>query len=69
MKNFYKYFFTYIYVFIIFSAMLPTRENSNSFKNLEPIIPGINSIYNDEETEKLDKKYTFKILEIFKKIK
>lgn len=71
MKNFKKYITIYLYVFIIFTSMLPTKENMINLKELKTIIPGIQTLYNDEDNSKnnnQNNEYSFKILEIFKNI-
>ena len=45
--NFYlikKHLIVYIYVFIIFSSMLPNKDNIQNLTNLNTIVPGINNI-------------------------
>ena len=71
MKNLKKYITIYLYVFIIFTSMLPTKENMINLKELKTIIPGIQTLYNDEDDSKnnnQNNEYSFKILEIFKNI-
>lgn len=71
MKNFKKYITIYLYAFIIFTSMLPTKENMINLKELKTIIPGIQTLYNEETNVKnieQNNKYSFKILEIFKNI-
>lgn len=71
MKNLKKYITIYLYVFIIFTSILPTKENMINLKELKTIIPGIQTLYNDEDDSKnnnQNNEYSFKILEIFKNI-
>ena len=71
MKNFKKYITIYLYAFIIFTSILPTKENMINLKELKTIIPGIQTLYNDEDNSKnnnQNNEYSFKILEIFKNI-
>lgn len=71
MKNLKKYITIYLYVFIIFTSILPTKENMINLKELKTIIPGIQTLYNDEDNSKnnnQNNEYSFKILEIFKNI-
>ena len=70
-KNLKKYITIYLYVFIIFTSILPTKENMINLKELKTIIPGIQTLYNDEDNSKnnnQNNEYSFKILEIFKNI-
>lgn len=69
MKNFKKYITIYLYVFIIFTSMLPTKENMINLKELKTIIPGIQTLYNEEtnvKNKEQNNEYSFKILEILK---
>lgn len=71
MKNFKKYITIYLYVFIIFTSMLPTKENMVNLKELKTIIPGIQTLYNEKnntENNEQNNEYSFKILEILKNI-
>lgn len=63
-----NYFTVFIYVFIIFSSMLPNKSNATSIHELNTIIPGINKVYNNNEKNSEEKKYTFKLLEIIQNI-
>lgn len=69
MKNFKKYITIYLYAFIIFTSMLPTKENMINLKELKTIIPGIQTLYNEEtnvKNKEQNNEYSFKILEILK---
>lgn len=71
MKNLKKYMTIYLYVFIIFTSMLPTKENIVNISELKTIIPGIQNIYNNEKSDEeieSNKEYSFKILEIIQNI-
>lgn len=63
-----KNIFVYIYVFIIFSSMLPNKDNINNISKLNTIIPGINRLSNDDEKNNNELKYSFKLFEIFQNI-
>ena len=63
-----KNIFVYIYVFIIFSSMLPNKDNINNISKLNTIIPGINRLSNDDEKNNNEIKYSFKLFEIFQSI-
>ena len=59
-----KYFTISIYVFIIFSSMLPNRDNTSNINELNSIIPGINKLYNkDYDKESKNPRYLFEILQ------
>ncbi len=64
-----KYFTISIYVFIIFSSMLPNRDNTSNINELNSIIPGINKLYNkDYDKESKNPRYSFKLFEILQNI-
>lgn len=64
-----KYFTISIYVFIIFSSMLPNKNNTLNLKELNTIIPGINKTYNKEYyNESKNTTYSFKLFEILQNI-
>ncbi len=63
-----KNIFVYIYVFIIFSSMLPNKDNINNISKLNTIIPGINRLSNDDKKNNNELKYSFKLFEIFQNI-
>ena len=63
-----KNIFVYIYVFIIFSSMLPNKDNINNISKLNTIIPGINRLSNDDKKNNEEVKYSFKLFEIFQNI-
>ena len=63
-----KNIFVYIYVFIIFSTMLPNKDNINNISKLNTIIPGINRLSNDDKKNNNELKYSFKLFEIFQNI-
>lgn len=64
-----KYFTISIYVFIIFSSMLPNRNNTSNIHELNSIIPGINKTYNKNyDTESQNTTYSFKLFEILQNI-
>ena len=63
-----KNIFVYIYVFIIFSSMVPNKDNINNISKLNTIIPGINRLSNDDEKNNNELKYSFKLFEIFQNI-
>ena len=49
--------------------MLPTKENMINLKELKTIIPGIQTLYNEEtnvKNKEQNNEYSFKILEILK---
>ena len=53
----------------IWTLISPSQENLDKIKELNTILPGINSLYKFNETEKLNtKEYTFKLVELVKKI-
>lgn len=53
----------------IWTLISPSQENLYKIKELNTILPGINSLYKFNETEKLNtKEYTFKLVELVKKI-
>ena len=61
----------YLYIFIIFTSMLPTKENIINISELRTIIPGIENIYDNNNLSKEnnnEKKYSIKLLEILKNI-
>lgn len=61
----------YLYVFIIFASMLPTKENITKISELKTILPGIEKIYNNDSSIKEDEEkkiYSFKLLEIIQNI-
>ena len=73
MKKFKNCMTVYLYVFIIFTSMLPTKENIAKISELKTILPGIEKIYNTDESNNMnnnDKKiiYSFKLLEIIQNI-
>lgn len=54
----------------IWSLIAPSKENIQSLKNLDTILPGINSLYTSKTSEKdTPKSYDIKIFEIINKIK
>lgn len=63
-----KNIFVYIYVFIIFSSMLPNKDNINNISKLNTIIHGINRLSNDDKKNNNELKYSFKLFEIFQNI-
>ena len=63
-----KNIFVYIYVFIIFSSMLPNKDNINNISKLNTIITGINRLSNDDKKNNNELKYSFKLFEIFQNI-
>ncbi len=64
-----KYFTISIYVFIIFSSMLPNKDNTCNLKELSSIIPGINKTYNkDYKNDLKNTTYSFKLFEILQNI-
>lgn len=63
-----NYFTISIYVFIIFSSMLPNKNNTSSLHELNTIIPGINKVYSDNDKHLDEKKYSFKLFEILQNI-
>ena len=69
--NFYlinKHLIVYIYVFIIFSSMLPNKDNIQNLTNLNTIVPGINNIKKNDEKKEEETRYTFKLFEILENI-
>lgn len=69
--NFYlikKHLLVYIYVFIIFSSMLPNKDNIQNLTNLNTIVPGINNIKKNDEKKEEETRYTFKLFEILENI-
>lgn len=52
------------------NLVFPNKNNIKNLEGLENVLPGISSIYEDEEVETsdVDKTYSFKILEIFEDI-
>lgn len=70
MQKIKKCFIVYFYVFIIFTSMLPNKENIANIEELKTIFPGIDKIYsNEKENENTEEiKYSFKILEIIQNI-
>lgn len=62
-----NYLTTFIYVFIIFSSMLPNQNNYTNLKELNTIIPGIDKTFSNDETVTIPK-YSLKILEILQNI-
>lgn len=63
-----KNIFVYIYIFIIFSSMLPNKENINNLSNLNTIIPGINNLNHNDKSNNENIKYSFKLFEILQNI-
>lgn len=63
-----NHFTIFIYVFIIFSSMLPNKNNTVNLHELNTIIPGINKIYTEENTNDNNVQYSFKLLEIIQNI-
>lgn len=61
-----NYFTILLYMFIIFSSMIPSKETSQNLHNLDAIIPGIHTLYseNSEKENDEDKEYSIKIIEI-----
>ena len=73
MKKLKKYMTIYLYIFIIFTSMLPTKENMVNISKLKTIIPGIETLYNNNENNNDNnlnnkKDYSIKILEIIQNI-
>lgn len=69
MKRMKNYFMVYLYVFIIFTSMLPTKENITKVSELKTIIPGIDKLYDKEQkNEEIEIEYSFKLFEIIKNI-
>lgn len=63
-----KYFSIFIYVFIIFSTMLPNKNNTSNLHELNSIIPGINKLYTNNLEQNINKEYSFKLFEILQNI-
>ena len=63
-----KNIFFFIFLFIIFSSMLPNKDNINNISKLNTIIPGINRLSNDDKKNNNELKYSFKLFEIFQNI-
>ena len=63
-----KNIFVYIYIFIIFSSMLPNKENINNLSDLNTIIPGINNLNHNNKSNNENIKYSFKLFEILQNI-
>ncbi|MBO5476783.1 MAG: hypothetical protein J6A15_03395 [Clostridia bacterium] len=69
MKRIKNCFMVYLYVFIIFTSMLPNRENMTKVSELKTIFPGIDKIYDKEKNEEESQiKYSFKLFEILQNI-
>ena len=69
MKRIKNHFMVYLYVFIIFTSMLPTKENITKVSELKTIISGINKLYDKEQkNEEIEIEYSFKLFEIIKNI-
>lgn len=69
MKRIKNYFTIYLYVFVIFTSMLPTKENMTKVSELKSVFPGIDKIYDKEKNEEdLEIKYSFKLFEILENI-
>lgn len=49
----------------IWSLVFPNEENIQNLKNYETILPGISSIYNNNQLIKKDITYSIKIVEVF----
>lgn len=69
MKRIKNYFTIYLYVFVIFTSMLPTKENMTKVSELKSVFPGIDKIYDKEKNEEdFEIKYSFKLFEILENI-
>lgn len=69
MKRMKKYFTVYLYVFIIFTSMLPNKENTTKISELKTVFPNIDKIYNiDKNNENPKIEYSFKLFEILENI-
>ena len=69
MKRMKNYFMVYLYVFIIFTSMLPNKENITKVSELKTIVPGIDKLYDKEhKNEEIEIEYSFKLFEIIKNI-
>ena len=62
-----NYLTTFIYVFIIFSSMLPNQNNYTNLQELNIIIRGIDKTFSNDETV-TSPKYSLKTLEILQNI-
>lgn len=70
MKRMKEKIYVSLYILVIISTMIPQRENMNNVSKLNYIIPGINEIYDSNDTEKNTNKnneYSIKFIEIIKK--
>ena len=56
-----------IYCLVIFVSMYPSKKDYSNISNLNTIIPGINKIYNLNNKDTLNTKYSFKTFELIKK--
>lgn len=56
-----------LYCLVIFVSMYPSKKDYSNISNLNTIIPGINKIYNLNNKETLNTKYSFKTFELIKK--
>lgn len=56
-----------IYCLVIFVSMYPSKKDYSNISNLNTIIPGINKIYNLNNKDTLNTKYSLKTLELIKK--
>ena len=69
MKRIKNCFMVYLYVLIIFTSMLPSKENITKVSELKTIVPGIDRIYDKKQkNEEKEIEYYFKLFEIFKNI-
>ncbi len=69
MKNLKKHLTIYLYVFIIFTSMIPSKENITKISELKTIIPGIENLYkNNNNNKDEEKEYSFKLLEFIQNI-
>ena len=56
-----------LYCLVIFVSMYPSKKDYSNISNLNTIIPGINKIYNLNNKDTLNTKYSFKTFELIKK--
>ena len=56
-----------LYCLVIFVSMYPSKKAYSNISNLNTIIPGINKIYNLNNKDTLNTKYSFKTFELIKK--